>query len=127
MEKYFVTYDQALALRELGFDEYCFKYQLEGYSPNVKTCRVPGYLELIKNSELNETSVAMPLKQQIFEFFKNKYRLFGRPDYFMNDFYCFTINDMKDLEKSRRLFTEFETYEEAEFACINKLIELAKE
>jgi hypothetical protein len=33
---------------------------------------------------------------------------------------------MKDTKESNRLFTEFENYEEAELACLKKLIELVK-
>jgi hypothetical protein len=62
----------------------------------------------------------------VLKWFREKYKLLGTPQYFTGGFYCYTINDMKDTEKSNRLFTEFETHEEAELACLNKLIEITK-
>ncbi len=62
----------------------------------------------------------------VLRWFRKKYKLSGTPQYFTGGYYCYTINDMKDTEKSNRLFTEFESYEEAELACLNKLIEIVK-
>jgi len=62
----------------------------------------------------------------VLRWFREKYNLSGTPQYFTNGFYCYTINDMKDTKKSNRLFTEFETYEEAELECLKKLIENCK-
>ena len=45
MEKEFVSYEQALALKELGFDEPCFGY----YEPN-------GELDYIENHILKDFS-----------------------------------------------------------------------
>jgi len=131
MEEHFVNYTQSLSLKELGFNEPCFKYQLEGYSPNVKTCRVPGYLELIKNSELNETSVAVPLKQQVFKWFRDEHQLIAYIQYYAEwNFEIFRIDDnIAEVQDDVCFDYTFKggTYEEAESACIDKLIELIKE
>jgi hypothetical protein len=117
MEKEFIPYEQALALKELGFDEMCFGL----YAPPSKTVFLHHY-GLLRAKE----QVLAPLYQQAFRWFREKYRLDGKPEYFLNNFYCFIINDMKQDDTSRRLFTEFPSYEEAELECLKKLIEIVK-
>jgi hypothetical protein len=123
MEKEFISYEQALALKELGFDEECFwwydfqkelRKDIHGFNTNSK------YF-------MEGSSCSAPLYQQAFRWFREKYKLDGKPEYFLNDWYCFIINDMKEEDTSRRLFTEFPSYEEAELECLKKLIEIVKE
>ena len=69
MDKCFVPYEQALALKELGFEEEC----LDFYDDNK---------ELFYNHENKEKihigdSVKAPLYQQAFDFFEEKYFLSG--------------------------------------------------
>jgi hypothetical protein len=118
MKKEFIPYEQALALKELGFDEPCVGY----YENDVLILCYDSKqdYELLLNC-------AAPLYQQAFRWFREKYRLDGKPEYFLNDWYCFIINDMKGEDNSRRLFTEFPSYEEAELECLKKLIEIVKE
>jgi hypothetical protein len=116
MSKDFVPYQEALELKELGFDEPCF-----GYFDNMI---IKGWL--FDTSIKTETLLFAPTFSQAFRFFREKYKLSGTPQYFTGGHYCYTINDMKDTKKSNRLFTEFELYEEAELACLNKLIEIVK-
>jgi hypothetical protein len=117
MEKEFIPYEQALALKELGFDEPC----LAIYS--FKDLRIG----IFSNLSSAYNTILAPLYQQAFKFFREKYRLDGKPKYFLNDWYCFIINDMKGEDNSRRLFTEFPSYEEAELECLKKLIEITNE
>jgi hypothetical protein len=104
MNKEFIPYEQALELKELGFNEECFGfYTLEGcYFPNT--------------TELNSLSYACasPLYQQAFRWFREKYDLFISITHYENGY---SINDLR----------RFDTYEEVENACIDKLIELAKQ
>jgi hypothetical protein len=117
MNKEFIPYEQALALKELGFNEPCLGFY-----------RIfsDGDIELLINSNSNMRHLEAPTFLQAFRFFRKKYKLSGTPQYFTGGYYCYTINDMKDTEKSNRLFTEFESYEEAEIACLEKLIEIVK-
>ena len=108
MEKEFVTYEQSLALKELGFDEDCFA----GYDTF-------GDLWIGYNStdgiEFNPSYYnKAPLKQQVFRWFREKYDLFISITHYGNGY---SINDLR----------RFDTYEEAENACIDKLIEIAKQ
>jgi hypothetical protein len=124
MEKEFVTYEQALALQELGFDELCLSYYLSVFNP-----RIGSYIDFKVTTKIDDSleAVKAPLKQQVFRWFREEHGLIGTPQYLTEGHYCFTINDMKDTKESNRLFTEYLTYEEAENACIDKLIEIAKQ
>jgi hypothetical protein len=123
MEKEFIPYEQALALKELGFDEPCLTWWNKKEFVYPYWEREFGYNY---ESGIAKDCVLSPLYQQAFRWFREKYRLDGKPEYFLNDWYCFIINDMKEEDTSRRLFTEFPSYEEAELACLKKLIEIVK-
>jgi len=116
MEKEFVTYEQALALKELGFN----KPYLANYLFNKEL-----YISFL-NNELN---VPAPLKQQVFTWFRDKYSIwsFTYPSAYGKD-WKYHIQKWSDLEKWGEVWegNSYNTYEEAESACINKLIEIAK-
>jgi hypothetical protein len=134
MEEHFVTYNQALALKELGFDEPCFgKYdtkQGDEWLLNIYS----GHLNA-QFSDKNKACIA-PLKSQVFKWFREIYNVQGyiypltvqgykNGRIFTN--YIYTIKDLYYIIESDPVNEEFETYEEAESACIDKLIELVKE
>lgn len=126
MEKYFVTYNQALLLNELGFDKPCIAF-FNGKHHDYKIDDENGSVVAFINTNMDiGKCLNRPLKTQVFEWVREKHRLCGVPQYFTGGFYCYTINDMKDQKESNRLFTEFETIDEAESACIDKLIEIIK-
>jgi len=112
MEKEFINYTEALALRELGFDEPCFGvyYTKDG---DVRKCG---------SNEIGDA----PLYQQAFRWFREKYKLNSLIiDSKSYDWY-FDINDMQiDDVVSEMLY--FKTYEEAELECLKKLIEIVKQ
>ena len=115
MEKEFVTYEQALALKELGFDELCFGYYDGG--GNLYTEMV----EVLK----------APLKQQVFRWFREKHKLHSwvQPMYEDQDFYVFVLAKPKDFMIPKDINWEGDEYlnhEEAENACIDKLIKIIK-
>ena len=71
MEKEFVTYEQALALKELGFDEKC----LSRYCSVTEWEELTGEI-LLQNIDCNVSErflVKAPLKQQVFRWFREKY------------------------------------------------------
>jgi len=123
MKNEFVTYEQALALKELGFDEMCFA-SIDNFS---KLPYVPSKGGNYLNSKDYErgNSAACPLKQQVFRWFREKYELITSirhnkfPD--MNGKQYYYEYDYKNS------YERYVTYKEAENACINKLIEIAKQ
>ena len=123
MEKEFIPYEQALTLKELGFNQKCLgQYNISQGDKWIFSIDLSGEGQY----PLTSPACITPLYQQAFRWFREKYDLDGKPEYFLNDWYCFIINDMKEEDTSRRLFTEFPSYEEAELACLEKLIEIVE-
>lgn len=130
----FITYTQALELKELGFDELCWAwYNIP--DEDVRYCYSEQRSPITNSHEewsaqiwgKKAENIGLPTSSQVLKWFREKYGLIGIPQYFTGGYYCFTINDMKDTKESNRLFTEYLTYEEAEDACITKLIEVVKQ
>jgi len=116
-DKEFIPYEEALALKELGFDEECLAHYDDGTLGIGKVA----YNKRYKISSYLWTLA--PLYQQSFRWFREKHDLFsfvrkgkGIDD---NVFYCYEI-------QSHRLSNSYDTYEEAELTCIKKLIEVVK-
>jgi hypothetical protein len=121
MEEYFVDYNQALALKELGFDESCFG----AYDTNQGGMWVlnPHHKLNCQFGKQNNACIA-PLKQQVFRWFREKY------GYWSYNKEATKVTCRFYIEKFDEKFFNsglFGSYEEAESACIDKLIEIIKE
>ena len=131
MNKEFVPHDAALAMKELGFDEDCFGFYIK--EANNQACG--------GDYPCNGTNSA-PLYQQAFRWFREKYGLDGESTrYNLNNreskilgvdvkhIYLTMINgvarDWEDIELKDA--TYYATYEEAELACLKKLIEIVNQ
>ena len=139
MEKEFIPYEQALSLKELGFDEPCFGYYQQEWHDDGMTELEPSLQMIISKQHQHAYQLyTAPLYQQAFRWFRKKHGLFIRPDFDVNyideldEFettYFFSILEMEEslvgFKPLGRLSSE-KTYEEAELACINKLIEIVK-
>lgn len=133
MNNDFVPYQESLELKNLGFDEPClyhwhkscktYPFTNEIFNPNCKPKTNSGIKDIGDENHV----WSAPTFSQAFRWFRKQYKLSGTPQYFTREYYCYTINDMKDTEESNKLFTEFETYEEAELACLRKLIQIVKD
>jgi len=126
MEEHFVNYNQALALKELGFDEPCFAYFKDD------EFQYPNLYEPFKNSEQKSWFVTAPLKSQVFKWFRDKHGLFVAPSVisYENDPYLwfFEINStILPIGTYLEGTDDYKTYEEAESACIDRLISIIKE
>jgi len=124
MEKEFVPYQQALELKELGFDELCFAtYQ----NPSKSLVRVDADSEGVKNSNFVKFITA-PLYQQIFRWFREKYGLEGVIQK-AEDFTWYKWKISHYNENGKKQVSgcyEYKTYEEAELECVKKLITTLK-
>ena len=124
MEKYFVPYEQALALKELGFDEPCTRYY---WSDGLYS----QHYNIPFNYNGKENYISVQIFSQAFEWFREKYKL----DSFVKNLYkstikvgyYFGIDEYKGIEFQMDLDDYYETYEEAELECLKKLIEIVKE
>ena len=121
--KEFVPYQPSLDMKEIGFDEPCVYYvdkDNESYIYNFETH--PD--EFIEWCGVNV--IPTPTFSQAFRWFREKHRLqaeiLWRGD--MGCF-CYKTGNFKygshDFSKD-----DYNTYEEAELECLNKLIELVK-
>jgi len=119
INKEFIPYEQALALKELGFDEPCFNYYSTPNHPSLKPAILLGNnpSEPLMSSQMYKIGVwkiKAPLYQQAFKWFREKCDLHCNIDPWG---YC--IFDDNGTEK-----TGFKTYEQAELECLKKLIEI---
>jgi hypothetical protein len=125
MNKEFVPYEQALALKELGFDEPCFGlWNLNKGKHEIDIIGVCRY-----SIEFKYREVIAPLYQQAFRWFREKHRLhsnIGFDSWHTNE-YMIEIVKEGDIGFHYDDPTLYKTYEEAELACLNKLIEIVKQ
>jgi hypothetical protein len=139
MKNEFINYEQALALKELGFDEPCFGYYV-GLGDNKED---PFKLVQIQSEkeqfQWTDNVYHAPLYQQAFRWFREKHNLYSEinldsykepyslkvtikhlddTNTFVDKEYYPYSNGIGDIDNKK--------YEEAEQACLDKLIEICK-
>lgn len=149
MEKEFVPYEQALALKELGFNEPCFGIYQK--NKKIKYCHKN---EWITNFQINpdEEILNFHIKQypknvslingiyflrscynftaptfsQAFEFFREKHGFHSYIEIYSDDTFDYTITSKIFTETNDYGDGPFLTFYEAQLACLNQLIKLVK-
>jgi hypothetical protein len=124
MEEYFVTYEQALALKELGFDEPCFRYVYIGDTGNNVDHIEEVKFKFSANYNADSLCISIPLKSQVFKWFREKYNLFHCIEPHFSGGFNIYIEGIKNEEPYRIVY---KTYNFAESECIDKLISIIKE
>jgi hypothetical protein len=137
MEKEFVPYELALRMKQLGFDGSCFAiwsgFDEQNFSI-TDTIRLYSSGFRINGTQsskfyindFNSLRVAAPTFSQAFRWFREKYDLH-------HVIHQFTFKKGTDEEylaevaKADDTFSECRTYEDAEVACLEKLIEIIEE
>ena len=138
MEKEFIPYEQALALKELGFDEPCFGYYVDGELRGINLgiqelggvepyYQRFGFHTLSNHNIDNQKKIVVtaPTFSQVFRWFREKYGLWQIVMQNTDKDWTYdimTIIGMVDY----KIFDVFDTYEEAELECLKKLIEIVK-
>jgi hypothetical protein len=111
----FIPYEQALELKELGFDEKCLcSWMSNDY-----------IVQYQKRHKEDDTYLPAPLYQQAFKWFREKYSINSwiiNAEDNNNAFKPFFRGNNID----EHLVDFYNTYEEAELARLKKLIEIAK-
>ena len=137
MEKEFIPYEQALALKELGFNEPCFAfYRNDRQDKKLEFTNI----ELAKNyNGINSKDlfiaknedlflyVSCPTFSQAFRWFREKYDIYGITSYYGKNQYFIELLDYKGNQLIQIEDNTFNTYEEAELECLKKLIEIVKD
>lgn len=128
MNREFIPFEQALELKELGFNEECLStYTWDGFKYDVLTCISENQAVIKSRLNINNDkyTCSAPLYQQAFRWFREKYGI-----------YCWVTMEL-GYEKtfcwvlsgehiSTQYESHFKTHEEAELACLKKLIEIVK-
>jgi hypothetical protein len=128
VDKEFVPYEEALALKELGFDEPCLSVYDKDSVLQRSLLEYP-IINSKNNFHEHWNIITAPLYQQAFRWFREKHNLpshihtIWQHDW-NNYSYQWHITEDKNEWTGIR---HFETYEEAEFECLRKLIEIVKE
>jgi hypothetical protein len=125
MKNEFLPYDRALKLKELGFDEPCFGYYYTLNGKDWKFVDNHEYYEIDDQLVIGANfTLLAPLFQQAFRWFREKYGLAGLIEIGTQE-YSFLVFDEKT--DSRKVTSSMNgTYEEAELACLDKLIEIVE-
>jgi hypothetical protein len=131
IESLFVPYEQALELKELGFDEPCFGYY-DNFNIFIidRNSKIEHKNSIYSNNELYKGVILAPLYQQAFRFFREKHDLVHRINRDGGWWIC-AILDLYDENDQGAIETYLEntnpqTYEEAETACLLELINICK-
>lgn len=122
MEKEFILYKEASALKELGFDELVIaKYQKLSESASYQL----QLLQRERNCNRLDAAISAPLYQQVFRWFRINKKLEYHVKSDMMGYYTYIVD--RNIHKTIPMGSNiFKTYEEAELACLIKLIESCK-
>jgi hypothetical protein len=149
MKKEFVPYELAVKLKSLGYDGPCFGYYVDGELRGVnlgieELGGVEPYYQrfgfhTLSNHDIdnpNKIVVTAPTFSQAFRWFRENHNLRGfigfRPNVkqFDHHIYDMSLSGMEYVKQ--RTMVEYNkdplvgTYEEAELACLDKLIEIVE-
>lgn len=128
MEKEFITYEQSIKLKELGFNEPCIGWMAD-WSKKV-------HLGTNEPSHHHKSSCSAILKQQVFRWFREKYQIFGNIGLDCTTYpkFAYVINEFignprnlaeKEWDWVTLYYSDlYRCQDEAEKECIDKLIEL---
>jgi len=117
MNKDFTPYKQSVELKELGFDESCIATIDQTEYIHIKGTKYPA------GGSMMYDTIDCPTLSKAFRWFREKYNLFGQVNihtYFIYDISNDEFKSAKQYDKSTK------NYEEAEIACLKKLIEIVK-
>lgn len=134
LEKDFVPYQESMEVKELGFNEPCFGryYYKESYpmlNPHSEETEV--VFEFGQYIKQTEVTIVAPTFSQAFRWFREKYNLDSMVQPTYSTKYQFRLFHIEIKTKvqiyGKYMEKEFDTFEEAELACLKKLIEIVKQ
>jgi len=126
MNKEFAPYEPSLALKELGFDEPCFARFVKHYDEIKCILNSDDFDEWWTNNSDN-LNVKAPLYQQAFRWFREKHSLKSWVQEHTADTFIYEIRPHVLTQYKQGETYVYTNYEEAELACLKKLIEIVKQ
>lgn len=125
MKEQFIPYEQALVLKELGFDKGCLAYYLTHGNNKLMPMSSSG-LEFILHDS-TKAYCSAPLWQQAFDWFLQKHQLFGALYPADSSDFVYCIESHKNDGRDHRVAQSGNfPYTQARQALLEKLIELIK-
>jgi hypothetical protein len=128
MNKEFILYEQALALKKLGFDKPCFGYYNTTWSKQNELL-FPQYAGELENWNEMTHLCSAPTFSQAFRWFREKHGIASHmATYWQHDWnnYSYQYYFVEDKIEWNGI-EHYKTYEEAELECLKKLIKIVKE
>ena len=131
MKNEFTPYDRALKLKQLGFDEPCFGYYYTLNGKDWKFADNHEYYEIDDQLVIGANfTLLAPLFQQAFRWFREKYGIMHRLTSYAFGYQIHLDNtadfDFEFVDRRYDSGIDYKTYEEAELACLDKLIEIVE-
>jgi hypothetical protein len=121
MNKEFIPYEQALELKELGFDEQCFGYY-------VGNELITSINDIFNTTEI--LIISAPLYRQAFRWFREKHGLALQFKHYQVPMWTFEILEFTNIKITPNTLvsetSKMLAYEEAELAGLKKMIEIVK-
>jgi len=128
MNKEFIPYEQALELKELGFDEPCL-FAFDNCSTPMRCSDLRTSKQKFNGVNYNSSSyTSQPTFSQAFRWFRDKNKLHAVVDINISNEWYFSIFNL-DAKRNAEVVKKdeyYNTYEEAELACLKELIKLSK-
>jgi len=132
MEKQFVTYDIALTLKELGFDEPCMaRFEIRTNElTEVMSPKLQMFVRTESQEEFSWQICSAPLWQQVIDWFMEKYDIIINVDMncMENEGFTFYVGNVKSRETiiEDESYGNVNSYYDARKEAILKTIELIK-
>jgi len=131
MKNEFTPYDRALKLKQLGFDEPCFGYYYTLNGKDWKFADNHEYYEIDDQLVIGANfTLLAPLFQQAFRWFREKYGIMHRLTSYAFGYQIHLDNtadfDFEFVDRRYDSGIDYKTYEDAELACLDKLIEIVE-
>lgn len=138
MENEFVPYEIAIKLKELGFDEPCvgvYHSRIDATFASSKQEKISFTFRMFqypkRNSDANtvigtfigESGCYAPMYQQVFRWFREM----GEDSIVLPSSQFYTPLVYNEKNKSGKKKELYDTYEEAELACLEKLIKIVEQ
>lgn len=117
IKKDVVSFQQSIDLCMIGFNEKTLcAYEIE--NQELYLCHIDE-----EGLYMPEKDMPAPLRSQVFRWFREKYEIHGFIIHYSRVMFRWCIDSGDDFAESIKL----DTYEEAENACIDELIKIAKQ
>jgi hypothetical protein len=131
--KEFVTYQIAIDIKSIGFNEPCFAHFVKHYN-EIKCILNSDDFDGWWTNNSDNLQVKAPLYQQAFRWFREEHNLYPSINIYNDKWLCIIKSIVSNeehisgyvIDTINKGYPIFKTYEEAELECLVKLIDIVK-